>query len=142
MPQSLSQYHSLLPVMLRLGLHIIWPTEGGHGGDCCAQCALAVNMCSGGYFFVPRGFLIILGLTGHRPLNLHGGHSDWQGRVFLLSFPLQRRGHKKRTLKAQGLIPLVCLCQRVIKETEGCKIFNAPFLNGAVYLTILFYSFI
>lgn len=92
------------------------PLKRGHGGDCCAQCVLAVNICLGGgwevLFFVPRGFLIILGLTDHRPLNLHGSHSDWQGRVFLLSFPLQRGGRKKRIF-SYGLIMMVCLCQEI-----------------------------
>lgn len=101
-PQSLSQYHSLLPVMFRLGLHIIWTSEKGAWRRLlCPVCVSCEYVLGGGWevlFFVPRGFLIILGLTGHRPLNLHGGHSDWQARVFLLSLPLQRGGRKNRIL--------------------------------------------
>lgn len=101
-PQSLSQYHSLLPVMFRLGLHIIWVAEKGERWRLCPVCVSCECVLRGmngrGAFFVPRGFLIILGLTGHRPLNLHGDLSDWQGRVFLLSFFLQRGGHKNRIL--------------------------------------------
>lgn len=80
-PQSLSQYHRLLPVMFRLGLHIIWATERGAWRrllcPVCVSCEYVLGGAGGRCsFFVPRGFLIILGLTGHRPLNLHGGHSD------------------------------------------------------------------
>lgn len=106
------------------------PLKGGHWGDCCAQCVLALNMCSGGgwevLLFCTQGFSHYPWINRPQAFEFTWRPKWLARKSFLLSFPLQRGGHKNRIL-SQGLIPLLCFFVREIyKRNQRMQDFWCP----------------